>query len=169
MPSVKVLNQSDAHPWHLKELLPSNGRWRVLVLPGDITIASQASKLINLGNAFNFPSSFLRRFTPPDSRYDHVFEVLAIHRAPRISVTIFYFPFVFREYDESDGWDYSKIYADDVSYHESHGNIYQEFGIAASGCNFISRPDLYVSYLGHSDDTESVDKFFSAFMVSQAL
>ena len=25
MPSVKVMNQSDARPWHFQELLPSNG------------------------------------------------------------------------------------------------------------------------------------------------
>lgn len=28
MPSVKVLNQSDARPWHFQELLPSNGTVR---------------------------------------------------------------------------------------------------------------------------------------------
>lgn len=36
IPSVKVLNQSDARPWHLQELLRSNGTWRVILFPGDI-------------------------------------------------------------------------------------------------------------------------------------
>ena len=30
MPSTKVLNQSDARPWHFQELLPSNGTVRSL-------------------------------------------------------------------------------------------------------------------------------------------
>ncbi|KAK4898320.1 hypothetical protein LTR28_001625, partial [Elasticomyces elasticus] len=36
MPSFKVLNQSDARPSHFQELLKSNGRWRVIIFPGDI-------------------------------------------------------------------------------------------------------------------------------------
>lgn len=164
IPSVKILNQSDARPWHLQERLPSNGRWRVIVFPGDVTEAAQAAKLKAVGDAFHDKSSFLRQFTPEGGRYDDVFEVLAIHKAPRHSVTIFDFPEVFREYDETDGWDYNKIFADDVSYHEGHGNIYQEFGISSSGCIVVVRPDQYVSYIGSMDDPEAVNKFFSGFM-----
>ncbi|TVY84748.1 Phenol hydroxylase [Lachnellula suecica] len=36
IPSFKVLNQSDARPWHLQELLPANGTWRVIVFAGDL-------------------------------------------------------------------------------------------------------------------------------------
>ncbi|CEJ89837.1 Putative FAD binding domain protein [[Torrubiella] hemipterigena] len=164
IPSVKILNQSDARPWHLQERLPSNGRWRVIVFPGDITDATQAAKLKAVGEALHGESSFLRQYTPEGGRYDDVFEVLAVHKAPRHSVTIFDFPEVFREYDETDGWDYNKIFVDDVSYHEGHGNIYEEFGIAPTGCIVIARPDQYVSYIGSLDDPAAVTKFFSGFM-----
>jgi phenol 2-monooxygenase len=33
MPSVKILNQSDARQWHFQEPLPRSGRWRVVLLP----------------------------------------------------------------------------------------------------------------------------------------
>lgn len=164
LPSVKVLNQSDARPWHLQELLPTNGRWRVIVFPGDITNATQTNKLKAVGDAFEAKTSWWSRYTPDDARYDEVFEVLAVHRAPRKSVTIFDFPTVFRNFDATDGWDYMKIYVDDVSYHEGHGKIYEEFGISENGCIVIVRPDQHVSYVGSLEDTGAVDKFFSEFM-----
>lgn len=169
IPSYKVLNQSDARPWHLQERLPSNGTWRVVIFPGDISNSTQKQRLDKLGERLGDANSFLKRFTPAGAKYDSVIEVLAVHAAPRQSVTIFDFPEVFRPYDEVEGWDYWKIYVDDESYHEGHGKIYENFGIdAKEGCAIILRPDQYVSYVGKMDGYEEMDKFFSSFMVDQS-
>jgi len=169
IPSYKVLNQSDARPWHLQERLPSNGTWRVLIFPGDISDSTQKQRLDKLGERLGDANSLLKRFTPTNARYDSVIEVLAVHAAPRQSVTIFDFPEVFRPYDEVEGWDYWKIYVDDESYHEGHGKIYENFGIdTKEGCAVILRPDQYVSYVGKMDGYEELDKFFSSFMVDQS-
>lgn len=168
MPSVKVLNQSDARPWHLQERLPSNGTWRVMVFAGDVGDAGQKARMLRLADGLAAPTSFLRRYTPAAARYDSVFEVLTVHAAPRASVTIFDFPEVLRPFDELDGWDYNKIFVDDESYHEGHGRIYEEFGIdTKEGCVIVLRPDQYVSYVGALDDYASIDKFFSSFMLSR--
>ncbi|KAF9895072.1 hypothetical protein FE257_004701 [Aspergillus nanangensis] len=168
MPSVKVLSQADARPWHFQELLKSNGRWRVLVLPGDVSKASQMEKVQKLGEALSKKDSFLRRFTPEGAKYDSVIELLTVHAAPRTSVTIFDFPEAFRPYDELDGWDYWKIFVDDQSYHEGHGQMYDTFEVdREKGCVVIIRPDQYISYVGPLEDYETVDGFFSTFMVSQ--
>ena len=166
MPSVKVLNQSDARPWHFQELLPSNGRWRVVVFPGDVTDPKQSAKLSDVGKAFESEDTFLRRFTPPGKPHDEVFELLAVHRAPRRSVTVFDFPAIFRNFSDMEGWDYSKIFADDESYHEGHGKMYETFGISEEGCIAILRPDQYVSYVGALENHGAVTKFFSTFMTS---
>ncbi|EMC92186.1 hypothetical protein BAUCODRAFT_126186 [Baudoinia panamericana UAMH 10762] len=168
MPSVKVLNQSDARPWHFQELLPSNGRWRVVVFPGDILKSDQKKKLGEVGKAFESADSFLHRFTPGGGAFNEVFEIFAVHMAPRQSVTIFDFPSVFRHYDEVDGYDYSKIYADDASYHEGFGKMYETFGISDKGCIVILRPDQYVSYVGPMEDTAAVNSFFETFMLPQS-
>ncbi|KAK0941337.1 hypothetical protein LTR29_007181 [Friedmanniomyces endolithicus] len=170
IPSVKVLSQADARPWHLQELLPSNGSWRVLFFTGDVIQPSQREKLAAIGRALNNDASFLRRFTPanPGGRCDAVFELLAVHSAPRHSVTIFDFPEVFREFTELDGYDYGKIFVDDVSYHEGFGDLYKTFGIAAEGCAVILRPDQYISFVGPLDDVAALDTFFSDFMREQA-
>ena len=164
MPSAKVLNQSDARPWHFQELLPSNGRWRVVIFAGDIRQPEQKKKLDSVGKAIDSKDSFFRRFTPPGAAHDTVFELLAVHLAPRTETTIFDFPEVFRHFDEVEGWDYWKIHVDDVSYHEGHDKFYETFGVSPSGCAVIIRPDQYVSYVGPMDDVESLNKFFSGFM-----
>ena len=166
MPSAKVLNQSDARPWQFQELLPSNGHWRVVILASDIKQEKQRKKLESVGKAIDSQESFLRRFTAKDAAHDAVFELLAVHSAPRTDVTIFDFPEVFRHYDEVEGWDYWKIYVDDMSYHEGHGKFYETFGVSSEGCAVIIRPDQYVSYVGPMDDVEALNKFFSGFMKS---
>lgn len=166
MPSTKVLNQSDARPWHFQELLPSNGRWRIAIFTGNITQPSQRQKLTKLGTDLTSPTSFLKKYTPPQAHPAAVFEILAIHSAPRATTTIFDFPPVFRPYDDLDGWDYSKIYVDDDSYHEGHGRIYETFGISEDGCAVVIRPDQYISYVGKMDDVESMNRFFGGFMIA---
>ncbi|CAG9996290.1 unnamed protein product [Clonostachys byssicola] len=168
IPSVKVLNQSDARPWHLQERLPSNGTWRLLVVPGDVSQPGQKSRLEKLCGQLSNPASFLRRFTPNTARYDSVIEVITIHGAPRQSVDVFDFPEVLRPFHEVDGWDYEKIFVDDQSYHEGHGEFYKTFNIRHDeGCLVILRPDQYISYVGKLDDYESADRFFSEFMLPQ--
>ncbi|KAL1873446.1 hypothetical protein VTK73DRAFT_991 [Phialemonium thermophilum] len=169
MPSVKVLSQADARPWHLQELLKSNGTWRVLLFAGDVGRPEQKAKLARMSDQLAAPDSFLTRYTPQGARYDSVIEVLTVHAGRRVDYTIFDFPEVLRPYDELDGWDYGKIFVDDQSYHEGHGRLYDTFGIdPAKGCVVVLRPDQYVSYMGALDDYASVDRFFSGFMIDQS-
>jgi phenol 2-monooxygenase len=168
IPSVKVLNQSDARPSHFQELLPSNGTWRAVIFPGDIRLPRQKERLARLGQQLASSDSFLKRFTPPNARYDSVIELLAVHAAPRREVDLFDLPEAFRQYDEVDGWDYWETFVDDESYHEGYGNIYEFFGInPQEGCAMIIRPDQYLSYIGQMDAYGEMDRFFSAFMVPQ--
>lgn len=168
MPSFKVLNQADARPWHFQELLRSNGRWRLVVFAGNVKEKAQKERVDTLGRELGGEKSFLKRFTPGGRKYDSVIEVLTVHAAPRQEVTIFDFDPVLRPWDESDGWDYWKIFVDDQSYHEGHGEAYKNYGVdPEKGCAVILRPDQYVSWVGEVDDYEAMDKFFSGFMLEQ--
>lgn len=168
MPSFKVLNQADARPWHFQELLKSNGKWRLVIFPGNINDPQQRKRLDTLGERLGSEDSFLRWATPKGQKYDSVIELLSCHSAPRQATTIFDFPEVFRPWDENDGWDYWKVHVDDQSYHEGHGQAYQNYGIdPARGCSVILRPDQYISWIGEFDDYDSMDSFFKGFMVDQ--
>jgi phenol 2-monooxygenase len=168
MPSFKVLNQADARPWHFQELLKSKGCWRLVVFAGNVKDSQQKARIEKLGKELGGEKSFLKRFTPGNKRYDGVIEVLTVHSAPRQETTIFDFPAVFRPWDETDGWDYWKIFVDDQSYHEGHGHAYQNYGVdPEKGCAVVLRPDQYVSLVTEVDDYEGLDHFFSGFMVEQ--
>lgn len=165
MNSFKVLNQSDARPWHFQEILRSTGQWRIVVFAGDVSQPAQMERVQKLGASLAAPQSFLHRFTPAGKRIDSVIEVLTIHSAPRVATELTDFPEIFRPFDERDGWDYWKIYVDDLSYHEGHGEAYKNYGVDKTrGCAVILRPDQYVSWIGELEDVEDMDKFFSGFM-----
>ncbi|OBT54088.1 hypothetical protein VE04_06258 [Pseudogymnoascus sp. 24MN13] len=121
MPSFKVLNQSDARPWHFQEILRSTGQWRLVVFAGDVSDKGQMSRVQKLGETLAANDSFISRFTPASKPINSVIEILTIHSAPRASTELHDFHDIFHPYSKRDGWDYWKIYADDISYHEGHG------------------------------------------------
>ncbi|KAL4802050.1 FAD binding domain-containing protein [Aspergillus unguis] len=168
MPSFKVLNQADARPWHLQELLKSNGRWRVIVFPAKLTEPRNMQRMQELGKKLGDPDSFLRRFTPPGHPIDSVIEVLTVHPGPRWDVELSDLPEAFHPYSDDIGWDYGKVFVDDDSYHEGHGQAFANYGIDPDrGAAVILRPDQYVSWVGDMDDYDQISRFFSQFMREQ--
>jgi phenol 2-monooxygenase len=162
MPSFKVLNQSDARPWHFQERLKSDGRWRIVVFAGDISDSDQMSRITALGPELQ---SLAAKYTPQDKKIDSVLEVLMIHSAPRITVELLDLPDIFHPFTEKEGYDYSKVYVDDMSYHEGHGKAYENYGVdKKEGCLVVLRPDQHVSWIGKLDDEEDMGRFFEGFM-----
>ncbi|KAB8203410.1 FAD binding domain-containing protein [Aspergillus parasiticus] len=162
MPSFKVLNQSDARPWHLQELLKSNGRWRIIVFPGQLTVPQNMQQMQQLGDKLGSQDSFIRQYTPPGQPIDSLIEVLTVHAGPRTGVELLDLPEVFHPFDEQMGWDYWKVYVDDQSYHEGHGQAYLNYGIDPSyGAAVIVRPDQYIvdnlKIIGH-DSSHGADE-----------
>lgn len=170
MPSFKVLNHADARPWHLQELLKSNGRWRVIVFPGNLTESTNMQRYEKLGASLGSPDSFIRQFTPPGKPIDSVIEVLTVHSGPRRGIELLDLPEAFHPHHGDLGWDYWKVYADEESYHEGHGQAYANYGIDPSrGGSVILRPDQYISWIGEMDDYEQMSRFFTGFMKQQVV
>lgn len=170
LPSYQVLNQSDARPWQFQQLLQSNGRWRLIVFAGDLSDVVQAARVQALGERIAHPESFIQRYTAPDKPIDSTIEVFMIHSAPRIDVELLKLHEIYHPFSEAEGWDYGKVFVDDMSYHEGHGYAYENYGVdAGSGCAVILRPDQYVAWLGDLDDVDEMDKYFAGFMIPQHL
>ena len=169
MPSFQVLNQADARPWQFQEMLKSDGRWRIVVFAGDVSTAKQMERVTILGSVLSGPKSFIKRFTPAGKKIDSVIDILTIHSAKRAETELDNFPDIFHPFDERDGWDYWKIYVDDISYHEGYGNACENYGVnRLDGCVVILRPDQYVGWVGALEDTEAMDQYFSGFMVPRS-
>ncbi|CAG8234244.1 unnamed protein product [Penicillium nalgiovense] len=169
IPSFKVLNHSDARPWHLQELLKSNGRWRVIVFPGRLAEPQNMERFEKLGASLGGPDSFIRQFTPSGKSIDSVIEVLTIHSGSRRDIELLDLPEAFHPHHGDMGWDYWKVFVDEESYHEGNGQAYANYGIDLNrGASVIVRPDQYVSWVGEVDDYEQMSRFFSGFMKQQA-
>ncbi|KAK9449445.1 FAD binding domain-containing protein [Limtongia smithiae] len=171
--SAKVVNQSDAHPWHLCDRALSDGRWRIINFCGAFkTHVALNNELLWLGQYLASDASFIKKYTPPGAKVDSVIEVLTVHASKRVETEWDDFPLAFRPRDAIGRMDYWKIYADDESFHEGHGHAYEKYGIdPAVGAFVVLRPDGYVAQvepLG-ADGVKNMAKFFDGFMIAQTM
>ncbi len=168
-PSFKVLNQSDARPWHFAEFLKSDGRFRIVLFAGDIMDKKQKARVEEFCKELDEPNSFLRRYTPKNAKINSVIQLLTIHSSPRESVDIFDFPDLLHPFDEKTGWDYEQIFVDAPSYHEGNGEAYKNYGVdPKTGCVVVTRPDQYIGYLGTLEDVKDIGKYFDEILVPAA-
>lgn len=92
---------------------------------------------------------------------------LSIHSAPRVEIELLDLHPIYHPWSETEGWDYWKVFVDDLSYHEGHGHAYENYGIDKEvGCVVIVRPDGYVGHLGDLDDVKDIDAYFENFMIA---
>ena len=156
-PSYKVLNQSDARPWHFQELLKSDGRFRLILFAGNVLSPTQKSRL-DAFCAELVSSSFL------SSHLHRDFGLLTLHSAKRTDTELLRdFPEVLHPFDAKLGWDYNSVFVDGESYHEGHGEAYKHYGVDKEmGCVIITRPDQYVGYIGELDGAgmKGVEAYF---------
>jgi phenol 2-monooxygenase len=162
-PSFKVLNQSDARPWHLQERLKSDGHFRLILFAGNILSPDQKSRVDGFCDRLS-GSGFLKPHL-----YTHI-DVLTVHSAKRFDVELLRdFPDVLHPFTPHTGWDYDSVYVDDVSYHEGFGEAYKGYGVdSQTGCVVITRPDQYVGFIGTMDKEgcDGVESYFEGVFVS---
>ena len=167
-PSAQVLNQADARPWEFAHFLKSDGRFRIVLFAGNLTNRIQWERVTKFGSELAHPDSFIGRFTPSDKKVDSLIEVLTIHSSERKSIELLSLPGILHPFDEETGWDYDKVFVDDLSYHEGHGEAYKQYGVdQEKGCVVIVRPDQYVGWLGELESIGEMDRFFSKILIPQ--
>ncbi|KAG4223574.1 Phenol hydroxylase [Phytophthora cactorum] len=159
--SFKVVNQSDARPWHFQEKLKSTGQFRIVVFAGNILNPSQKKRVEDFCEAFGAPNSFYRTSATSSPPLDNPIEVLTIHSAKRVETNLMDFPEILHPYNSHTGWDYDKVFVDDVSYHEDTGKAYEGYGVDKErGCIVVARPDQYVGWVGDLEDFNDLQKYF---------
>ncbi|KAK4232407.1 putative monooxygenase [Podospora fimiseda] len=160
--SFKVLNQACARPWHLQERLKLDGRFRIVLFAGNILAPEQKQRVQTFCDKLDAPTSFLRRATPKDDKIDSVVEILTIHSAKRTETELLRdFPEILHPFDAHNGWDYNKVFVDDVSYHEGFGDAHTNYGVNKErGCVVAVRPDQYVGWIGELEDFEQLTNYF---------
>ena len=164
-PSFQVLRQSDGSPWQMGKRLCSDGRFRVILFAGNV-LDSQQRKRIDAFCAY--VKTTLQRFTPKDKSIDTVIELITIHSAPRKQVELLGLPAVLHPFNEDTGWDYDKVFVDDISHHDGHGEAYKNYGVdKEKGCVVALRPDQYVGWLGELEDVHALERYFEGILIMQ--
>jgi phenol 2-monooxygenase len=169
IPSVLILNQSDAQACHLHQILPSTGQWNLIVFGGDIAEAHQKRRVEALADALlNSPDSAFAKLNEPVSiarRGFPAFGVYLIHSADRHSVELNDLPMVFRPWTNDYGVDYGRTWVDAEAYHHAGGGrLYSSFGIGEKGCMALLRPDQHLAFLSDLEDMDSLELFLRSIM-----
>ena len=152
-----------------EHFLKSDGRFRIIVFAGNIKDEKQWRRLQVFGSSLAKPDSVIRRFTPSVKPIDSVIEILVIHSASRQKVELLDLREMFHPFDEKRGWDYEKVFVDDMSHHAGHGEAYKNYGVDRErGCVVIARPDQYVGWIGELEDIDDIDRYFSEVLIPQA-
>lgn len=194
--SFPVMTQANLCPDNLQRLIAADGRWRLLVFPGDISSDEAFTRLNKLGerltgllerymsirapqkashNALARPELFLRMAAR--MRKESLIDVLTIHCGPPFARDLPEFHRVFFPYNEVDGYDYDKIFIDaDLKDFEHHygfptlgsGQAYEGYGIdREKGALVVCRPDAYVAFVAGLEDVDAVEQFFRGALIEQ--
>ena len=166
LPDFRDLNQADGVPCYMHHVSIADGRWRVLVFAGDISIPTLFTRLQRFGEHIAAKESFLTRVAGPDEAIDSRIEVITIHAAKRSNVELLELHNIFHPWSEETGWDYWKVYADDEDVHGNKPDAYSRCGVSSnSSCIVVVRPDGYVSLVCALDELATVEDFFAGFML----
>ncbi|KAK9459737.1 FAD binding domain-containing protein [Lipomyces oligophaga] len=168
--TAQVVSQSEANPHFLSDLMPSDGRWRIVYFAGDFKDnMALTDTMTDIAAYLDSKDSLIKRFTPQGAKSDSVIEIILIHASPRTAVEWTEFPQAFRPKDNYGREDFWKIYVDDESHHNGHGHAYKKYGIdPKKGALIVVRPDGYVSAvlpIGADSLAGPVAEFFNKFMI----
>ncbi|KEQ87219.1 phenol 2-monooxygenase [Aureobasidium pullulans EXF-150] len=163
LPSYHVTNHFTAEDDHIHRAMKSDGRWRILLFPGDLANPPRFRSIRDLGAKLEATSSFINRCTPSDQAIDSVIEILTIHTSNRNSFNALDLPDIFHPWNDKLGHDYWKIFAKN---NEVGDDIYKSFGIdEEKGCLVVCRPDQHVGYIGSLEDLETVGQYLERILL----
>lgn len=160
LPSFPVTCQADASCVQLAKTLRSNGSWRAIVFQGDIRQPDRMGRLSAFADEFN------RRFRMSGAwgKYLPEIRMILVHSSPRASVNFPDLHYAFGALDETLGYDYWGVYADDCTDGKEPGRAYKGYGIRdSSGYLVLSRPHQHVAWIGRMEEWVAIDHLFSRF------
>ncbi|CAI7630645.1 unnamed protein product [Penicillium glandicola] len=161
---AQVLFQCDSRPCNLQHVLRSTGEWHLLVFGGDILCSAQMERVRRLGVELSQEGSLVNKPDPNhDDRVGRI-GIYLIHCTPRKNVEIIGLPEIFRPFDETTGYDYWRVFADNEPYGEGLGDACRLYGIGTEGCMVLVRPDQHVAFIGALEDLSAIKLFLGNFM-----
>ncbi|KAJ5950442.1 uncharacterized protein N7479_008855 [Penicillium vulpinum] len=172
---AKLRNQADGGTVWTTRALESDGRFRILVLAGDMRDSMQKQRIEALGQALDGQSgssiSPFGRYLEIAGRFQCPIDVLTVHSSPWKDVEFFDFPEVLRPFDPVKGWAYDKIWCDEACIFDRYcdGTAYEKWGVdRARGALVVVRPDQYIGWVGELEDLEELTQYLDGILVKRS-
>ena len=170
--SSNIICQANGQPVHIADRLASDGRFRVLIFPGDVVKYPENLKTLHkFQDCLDSKHFFAKKFTPVNAFANSVIDVITVHGSSRHEVEVFDFPDFTHPLDFKRRCDYWRLYSGvGDTYHEGSVDIYDFYGISKSeGVILVIRPDSHVAQVSQYsiDGLKEVDNYFNNFMIPQ--
>lgn len=160
---VKLRKQADGNTFWTTRILDSDGRFKIVILAGDVRDQTQKLRLETVSQRLSGQSSEhespLHRYSPIPGRYKSPLDVYTIHSTPWAETEFFGFPEILRPFDSVMGWEYSKIWCDDhcIWDRDCDGKGYERWGAdRMRGALVVVRPDQYIGWVGELEDVQGM-------------
>ncbi|KAJ5135500.1 uncharacterized protein N7515_004778 [Penicillium bovifimosum] len=171
---AKIRNQADGVTQWTTRVLESDGRFRILVLAGDVLNPMQKRRVEILGQVLagksELGASPLDRYVTVPGRFKSLVDVFTVHTSPWKEVEFFDFPEALRPFDQFQGWAYSKIWCDgpcDVDRY-CDGAAYEKWGVdRVLGALVVIRPDQYIGWVGELGDVAELTQYLDGVLVKK--
>lgn len=166
----QVVGAFNAHAIQLQGRLLADGRWRIVVFPGDIRNETNRKAYQRLGEALGSKSGPAVKYTPKGEDLDSVIQTLSVFATPHKEVQYAApsFPSIYQPTHKPYGVkDFDSLYCDEPSFHDGDGKAYTGYGIDPTvGCIVVVRPDQHVSGVYGMEDANEISGFFDSFMLA---
>lgn len=169
-PPAKLRNQAEGRTEWTTRLLESDGRFHVVLLAGDVRVEAQRRRIERLSCFLAGQDSCLTRYASIPGRFHSPILLVTIHSAPWREAEFFQFPDVLRPLDPVMGWDYSRIWCDDVCIwdRECDGQTYAKWAADRTrGAVVVVRPDQYIGWVGELEDADALTRYFDGVLLKK--
>jgi phenol 2-monooxygenase len=169
-PPAKLRNQAEGRTEWTTRLLESDGRFHVVLLAGDVRVEAQRQRVERLSYFLAGQDSCLTRYASIPGRFHCLIRLVTFHSASWREAEFFQFPDVLRPLDPVMGWDYSRIWCDDVCIwdRECDGQTYAKWvADRTRGAVVVVRPDQYIGWVGELEDVDALTRYFDGLILKQ--
>lgn len=164
----QVFGAFNAHAIQLQAAVKADGRWRIIVFPGDVRNADRLQAYNALGEDLEQLS---KTYTPKDADPDAVIQTLTVFDSPHKDVQYLAGKLPSVYLPRRKPWNiraFDTAFTDEDTYHDGPCAAYKGYGIDPNvGAVIVVRPDQYVSGVFPMDGGKDIAAFFDRFMIQQ--
>lgn len=170
MPSHPMRYHASGFLGHLGDTFKSNGRFKVVVFPGDLSQPDLMERFRRLTEQY---ADLMRTYTPSHQRIDSVIELITVHTEDPLQLPLLDLPDVCHPFDSKLGWDYDKVFYEgheppDTLDDRKAPSAYKLYEVDSDkGMMVVVRPDGYAGLKCDLQELEKVKGYFEAFLYPQ--